>query len=387
MKLLVAVGREDIERYLSQQYDVSVVRHLEGVPWCLEQVEPDIVVITHHLPGMVKIYDVLWTIRTHPKSPRVIYLAGDRDTVNLDYLNSLVAMGIYDILFNPFQFEDIDRLIRQPNTMADAVQLLDMHSAPTIQKKEPLTLQKSHAHVVAVWSPTSSGASFIGLNLAAAVAMNGHSAAYVDVSEERAAHVWLDLPDFSALEALAKKGTEARGFETRIPGLALFTEPPARNNSFGEAIVRQLRQLPYDVVVLDVGSREHYLTEHHIDEVWLVTDADPLHLMQAKAASQSLLYEHPDLHLRVVWNRDDDSLDDKAFPFKADLRVPLYSGVYGWLHRSEFAVMHDQELKQKIISLVPMNKNNKEDIESQVDLKFKEHWWGKEIQKTALAVS
>lgn len=399
MKLLVAVGREDIERYLSQQYEVSVVRHLEGVMGCVDQVQPDIVVITHHLPGTEDIYDVLWQVRTHPKSPRIIYLAGNRSTVSPEYMKSLVALGIYDILFNPFEMEDIDLLIHQPKTMADAVRLLNMSDAPKLQKRDPVVINQKKAHVVAVWSPTSSGASFVALNLAASAAMYGHTAAYVDVSETRAAHVWFQLPNSSALEGLAKD-KEARGFKTKIPGLELFTQPPAHANGFCDAVVRQLRQLPYDLVVLDVGGREHFLTEHNVDEVWLVTDADPLHLQQTRIALQSLHHEHPDLHVRVIWNRDDASLED--FPFKADLRVPLYPGAYGWLHRGEFAMMYDQELPQKMLTLIPLKherkvvqeskwihleeEERKENAEPPVTLikakdEAEDDWWGESAQE------
>jgi hypothetical protein len=113
--VLVYTGMEQLDKTLTAKIPDS---KLILYPDFLLQEEGETVVLSPHINVSLPFKDFLFALRQQDK--RVILIVGDR---NSQYIGYALALGIYDIIFDPVDEEKIIKIINNPAKFSDVQNL------------------------------------------------------------------------------------------------------------------------------------------------------------------------------------------------------------------------------------------------------------------------
>ncbi len=180
------------------------------------------------------------------------------------------------------------------------------------------------------------GKTFLAANLAASLAEHGLAVAAVDTDLEGAnLHTWLGVPSPRASLADFSAGRESDPakllLETAVPGVALIAATHAHLDSAQPTgarrieLLKALRRLPADVVVVDCGAGAHRAVVDYFlsgDEGVLVLHAEPTSVENAYGFLRAAFYRRMQLAMMEsdVRDRIREAMDQRN---ERGIRTPL----------------------------------------------------------------
>ena len=200
MRVIAANHHISLNDLLRERQEIDLVKEVlyrEGVLKTLENHPADVLLLTCDLPGETDLFEICSNARM--LDIRVVFLAGDMDE-NDPLLKKLVSVGVWDILFNPVNDKLIDVLFDNPK-YSKVAHLGKGGSA----KHKPKVKTRFNRHeedyegpmkpvITAVWSPVSTGKTFLSTMLAV-MSAEQQKTVLVDLdTKERAVSTWLNLP-------------------------------------------------------------------------------------------------------------------------------------------------------------------------------------------------
>lgn len=350
MRVLLATNHKQLDSYLEDNAEslgitiIDKVYYREALADSIKRNSVDLVILSILLPGSKDIIDCIAQLRL--ADLRVIVLAGDLQPTD-PVTHELIALGVYDILFNPVKLEILQQTIKEPTTLSTIVKRCKVPGKPkptqrlttllepekdnsTIEK--PITLlpktrkeetsqqppehaseaeeigfSKPHKPYYCVWSPASTGKTFVSVHLAKAFADAGDKVALVDLDlKNQGIWHWLLMPEgYNALNrALSAEVLLADRLESAIcEGIQVFTRDPSMTDSqptiTSSALARLLNsnRTTFDVAVIDLPS-ESETTDWFKDLLekatgWImVADQDYSHVPRIREALKSYAGEN-----------------------------------------------------------------------------------------------
>ncbi|SHJ43974.1 P-loop NTPase [Desulfofundulus thermosubterraneus] len=125
MRVLVATGLEELDGSISGELssrDIEVVGecyYREGLLSLAKDRGADVVILSTHLPGQADTVDLVKELRM--AGLRVILLSGRRDDKKaVDLARKAVALGVYDLVWDPVSPEAVVHRVLNPATLAEA---------------------------------------------------------------------------------------------------------------------------------------------------------------------------------------------------------------------------------------------------------------------------
>lgn len=121
IKTVLATNEKELDKYLKSLGELEVVKEVfyrEGLVDAARRSGARLAIVSAYLPGQSDLAEILFRLRM--MDLRVIFLAGDIPGSD-PLIGDLIAMGIYDILFNPIYRERILEHLNTPATLADAM--------------------------------------------------------------------------------------------------------------------------------------------------------------------------------------------------------------------------------------------------------------------------
>lgn len=385
--VLLASNSRELNGALKARGDIQVVKILpysDKVLQVVQETRPQVVVLSLFLPGDVEPAQLIYDLTSmEDYTPQLVVLAGNTNTKE-QIIDEVISSGVYDIVFNPETKENplqamleavLDRIlnprnrgrllqeigVRNPKQAPkisretlqqreqDSVAEQEMYAKPSsqgeqffddgIQRPSLLAPRKQvRPYIVGVYSPGSSGSTFIAQNVAAALALNDYHTALIDMDGSRKLHYWFgrDNQDRSFEDLFENK--EINGAETSVPGLDAFTSKQDADNVFrGDVgLMEVLELLTYETIVLDFSSAKGWRPGlllkalQKCDEVLVVADMD-----YAKAASTRKVWDYlsqSNIPIRVVLNKwDPDYLpceERDLTPLPPSYYIPVLQEVY-----------------------------------------------------------
>ncbi|MBO8128951.1 MAG: hypothetical protein H0Z39_07100 [Peptococcaceae bacterium] len=268
MRILLATGLEDLDREIrhsAEERDAETIEivgecyYREAVVSLAHQREADTIVLSINLPGQADMVDLLRECRM--ADLRVVFLPGCRDdTKAIDLARKAVALGVYDLVWDPVSPAVVVDRVLNPATLAeagvdpdeDAVEVptagekgtkrkagflgglffrrgtfsktaLLMRDMPAITVKS--TKQFPSNKVIAVVSPVPAGKTFIAVNLATALSQMGYTVALVDAdTRQQSIAAWFAMDSVGLIEALKDDDPLSYAFQhPMLPELYVFS--------------------------------------------------------------------------------------------------------------------------------------------------------------------
>jgi len=125
LRVLVATGFEELDRDISADLSgrgidtAGECYYREGLLSLAKDRGVDVVVLSSHLPGQVEMTDLVRELRM--AGLRVILLPGRRDDREaVDLARKAVALGVYDLVWDPVSPEAVVNRVLNPATLAEA---------------------------------------------------------------------------------------------------------------------------------------------------------------------------------------------------------------------------------------------------------------------------
>jgi Mrp family chromosome partitioning ATPase len=382
---------------------VKEVYFREALRSVIRQYPADVLLMTSNLPGSDRTNILDYVYQARMANLRVIVLTGEKNPKD-ELVPALVALGVYDILFGEIKAADIERVIKQPMTMSEIVRAWGLPGKPKpppgfldrlkaaiptespepvavhaseepaliqeqapvkkresekpakktkstervkgtplllTQEGEPTVMTRPSRPVIAVWSPCSSGKTFVSVHLAKALAQKGLRVGLVDLNLERHdLFHWLLLPEGE--DSLSRALTLDVLFSQQPftgqwkHGLMVFSDDPSvRTREETDAMIDDgnlMRffnspKVPADILVCDLPSQLHPYVQRILEHAWigvLVVDQDYARCGLYKTSIKTLPWEP-----LVVVNRfaPFDGWDAKeAFGKGPVANVPIMAG-------------------------------------------------------------
>lgn len=120
MNVLLAINHESLEKFIECQDNIIVVKKLVSKKNLITECEdskPDVVVISHGLPGDADMDEVLTKLSLSKIfNGRIVYLYGEDDNNRRQFINSLIIKGIYDYYVGDLDVDIIHDLLFKPKT-------------------------------------------------------------------------------------------------------------------------------------------------------------------------------------------------------------------------------------------------------------------------------
>ena len=291
---------------------VEKVYYSEAVAERAVETSVEVIVYYERLAGKLECLDALEHIRKRAPKARVVLIVNNDHRPGEDaFLSMVVDKGIYDVVFSPFNLDDLVRPIVEPATYADvaAWKMAGVGHTPTPEdasaeepgSEEPAKAQETaklevvkivntvtRQEIIAVWSPVGGvGKSIAAVNLGYLIAeaspelkvalidlnyFNADLDMYCGVEDTAGLRYVYDLIEDKSLTSDSLKQLMVAPFDA-TPNLSLLTgayDPlfdDKVNKVHFEALISRLRAM-FDVIILDTNST-------------LTTDATVTAVMQA----------------------------------------------------------------------------------------------------------
>lgn len=302
MRLLLATNEPALDAHFKGLAWLGVcgeVYYREALP---KAEEADVALVSAYLPGEMDMLEALFSLRR--RGIRVIYLAGDLSCSD-PFLADLIALGVYDVFLGEATMAEIEERIKSPASFEEALRLLQPPSrpkgsrllslarserrdepepaSPERQKRLPavpvprISLAPKPASkapeeafeppafgvpAVGVWSPRSSGKTFVAVGLSRALAKALGGCALLDLDPKLSVFGWMCLPqgESSLLSAMKDSlGPVPEGFSagkvTVYSSDPSLGAPPVSAHS----VARLLSSVKAPVAVLDLPSEAEWL--------------------------------------------------------------------------------------------------------------------------------
>lgn len=128
--ILIATENDALNRHIKRLPWAEVAataQYREAVADMVRTTKADTLLLSAYLKGSQDIVETVFTARS--AGLRVVFLAGEIKADD-DLIADLIAMGVYDILFNPISITQIEESLRVPGRFGDAVKLLRVAKKP-----------------------------------------------------------------------------------------------------------------------------------------------------------------------------------------------------------------------------------------------------------------
>ncbi len=138
--VIVATENEQLNEYILNKQNkslqvVALAPYREAVADMVRTTKANTLLLSAYLKGSQDILETVFVARA--AGLRVVFLAGDIKP-NDDLIADLVAMGVYDVIFNPTTGEKIQKALCAPSNFGDAIRLLKVVKKPEGRKVRSL---------------------------------------------------------------------------------------------------------------------------------------------------------------------------------------------------------------------------------------------------------
>ena len=174
--------RENVRKLLQFESDVEVIAQAGTGEQAVEMAKehrPDIILMDINMPGLDGIAASQAIVENVPTA-QIIIMSVQSEA---DYLRRAMLAGARDFLMKPFSGDELVSAIRRVHQMRrmDAPPAPPKQQVETVDRREPIIEEKGQ--IVTVYSPKGgSGCTTIAVNLAVALADEGHRTLLVDGS-------------------------------------------------------------------------------------------------------------------------------------------------------------------------------------------------------------
>ncbi|HSM57310.1 MAG TPA: response regulator [Candidatus Sulfomarinibacteraceae bacterium] len=175
--------RENVRKLLQFESDVEVIAQAgtgEQAVEMAKQHRPDIILMDINMPGLDGIGASQAIVQNVP-SAQIIIMSVQSEA---DYLRRAMLAGARDFLMKPFSGDELVSAIRRVHQMrpADAGRAQQVQTAQPERGSRPAPV-KTEGNIVSIYSPKGgSGCTTIAVNLAVALAEQGHETLLIDGS-------------------------------------------------------------------------------------------------------------------------------------------------------------------------------------------------------------
>lgn len=175
--------RENVRKLLQFESDVEVIAQAgtgEQAVEMAKQHSPDIILMDINMPGLDGIGASQAIVQNVP-SAQIIIMSVQSEA---DYLRRAMLAGARDFLMKPFSGDELVSAIRRVHQMrrADAGRAPQVQTAQPERGSQPAPV-KTEGNIVSIYSPKGgSGCTTIAVNLAVALAEQGHETLLIDGS-------------------------------------------------------------------------------------------------------------------------------------------------------------------------------------------------------------
>lgn len=263
------------------------------------QCRPDVVVLSPELEGEIDLLDVVEGLLDI--GVRIVFLAGsltpDNPTVER------ISIKVRDILYGtPTAGVLLERILSpgEPTVLPESINLTpeddenEKQSVRSVLKTAGNTLRqvrrsrrvtgKQTSGIYAVWSPVSAGKTFVAVNLAATIALQGGvEVTLIDASPDLSCCYWTGAPDGEEglLESIKEPGSalDVAFRPNFVPGLSVLTADPGgeKQPKFTPKQIETLAKTVHargNVVVIDLPTSFDEAILGLAEVVILVADQD-----------------------------------------------------------------------------------------------------------------
>lgn len=346
IKVLFAANMEELEeplRVIKGIDSIETVFEREVLVDAVERRNPDIVLLSPRLPGNMDLIDIAWELKRTDTC--VIFLADKIDPHDLT-IQRIREQGVEDIIFGMPKIGEIEDIIKkakrrtlkrsdkifetdtedeksyEQNKVKGSLFSKAINNLPSmpkvnvsvpkinidkinIQRTKKLIRRKGISklqNVIGVFSPNSSGKTFVSTNLAAAFSNMGMKAALLDATKNLGIHTWFNIPlEECGLSKALKEPVNVLDFAFRpkLQNLEVLTQDPGIGKVSFQA--KQLEKVVIDlsescdVVIIDIGL------DMESDEAFQII----------KVCTALLIVGDPDYHHSVNLQITLDDLIDK----------------------------------------------------------------------------
>ncbi|MDF2522048.1 MAG: hypothetical protein K0R84_2676 [Clostridia bacterium] len=207
MRLLLAVNHVEMQRYIAQNYKVSVAGVAENIEELYElitYVKADTLIISRSLSGDSDKRQVIEQITNQRKDLRIIYLYGESDRDTDEFLKYLRSKSIVDCYVgtNVTSLE-LDRLLLGRDAYKGEGVLRQLIKRP----KKTMWVKELDSAVITVYSNSSNGKSHLAWNLAEELSERGYKTTLINLDRGYSANIYFGIPDiyYDLLEYLVSE--------------------------------------------------------------------------------------------------------------------------------------------------------------------------------------
>lgn len=260
--------RENVRKLLQFESDIEVIAQAGNGEQAVElarQHRPDIILMDINMPGLDGI-GASQAIVEHVPSTQIIIMSVQSEA---DYLRRAMLAGARDFLMKPFSGDELVSAIRRVNTMRPAQRQAPQptEAMDRVERAGRAAESAPVARIVSVYSPKGgSGCSTIAVNMAVALADQGHRTLLIDGSFQFGdVAIMLDLKPSTSIADLMDRMVEIDGdlvssvLVKHRSGLRVLMAPPRPEMAdlVSEEKIKSLIELlrkQFEYIVIDSSS-------------------------------------------------------------------------------------------------------------------------------------
>ncbi len=258
--------RENVRKLLQFESDIDVIAQAGNGEQAVElarQHRPDIILMDINMPGLDGIAASQAVVQFVP-SAQIIIMSVQSEA---DYLRRAMLAGARDFLMKPFSGDELVTAIRRVHTMRPAVREVAPVQQAERTDRGGRAPARREANIISVYSPKGgSGCTTIAVNLAVALADNGHRTLLIDGSLQFGdVAIMLDLKPSTSIADLADRMVELDAdlvssvLVAHSSGLRVLMAPPRPEMAdlVSEDKIKPLLEIlraQFEYIVIDTSS-------------------------------------------------------------------------------------------------------------------------------------
>lgn len=193
MKLLLALGHEQLQQFIAQSYMLQVteiVNSVEELQAALEYSKAELLLVSRYLSGNCDSHELINNIRAKRPDLRIVLFYGDEDPSAQEFVRFLESKGVYDYYIgSDVSADTLKRLIFKKNS------LLGNEIKGLFRRPRTIWIKELDNAVMTIYSNSSNGKSHLAWNLATALGELGYKTTLLNIDRGYSANLFFKLQE------------------------------------------------------------------------------------------------------------------------------------------------------------------------------------------------